>query len=100
MRLHWVLVVAAVCVGLVIGAVLSPALIGNAQAATGTASVGVQRYQIVFNPNVRADTFLLDTQTGRVWQSALDTGSGASWWRPIPNPSLLQGPDYFVIVKP
>jgi hypothetical protein len=26
------------------------------------------RYQIVFNPNVRADTFLLDTQTGRVWR--------------------------------
>jgi hypothetical protein len=26
------------------------------------------RYQIVFNPNMRADTFLLDTATGRVWQ--------------------------------
>jgi hypothetical protein len=25
------------------------------------------RYQIVINPNVRADTFLLDTETGRVW---------------------------------
>lgn len=28
----------------------------------------VGRYQIVFSPNVRADTFLLDTQKGRVWQ--------------------------------
>lgn len=28
----------------------------------------VGRYQIVVNPNVRADTFLLDTVTGRVWQ--------------------------------
>jgi len=26
------------------------------------------RYQIVFSPHVRADTFLLDTQKGRVWQ--------------------------------
>lgn len=25
------------------------------------------RYAIVFNPNVRADTFLLDTQSGKVW---------------------------------
>ena len=25
------------------------------------------RYQIVINPNVRADTWLLDTETGRVW---------------------------------
>lgn len=27
----------------------------------------VGRYQIVINSNVRADTFLLDTATGRVW---------------------------------
>ncbi len=26
------------------------------------------RYAIVFSPNVRADTFLLDTKTGNVWQ--------------------------------
>ena len=26
------------------------------------------RYQIVINPTVRADTFLLDSETGRVWQ--------------------------------
>jgi hypothetical protein len=25
------------------------------------------RYQIVFSPHVRADTFLLDSQTGRIW---------------------------------
>jgi hypothetical protein len=25
------------------------------------------RYQIIMRPNVRADTFLLDTQTGRIW---------------------------------
>ena len=28
---------------------------------------GPGRYQIVFSPLVRADTFLLDTATGRVW---------------------------------
>lgn len=27
-----------------------------------------QKYQIVFNPNVRADTFLLDNENGKVWQ--------------------------------
>jgi hypothetical protein len=26
------------------------------------------RFQIFFNPNARADTFLLDTQTGKVWR--------------------------------
>ena len=26
------------------------------------------RYQIVFGPHARADTFMLDTQTGRIWQ--------------------------------
>jgi hypothetical protein len=26
------------------------------------------RYQIVINPQMRADTFLLDTATGKVWQ--------------------------------
>jgi len=30
-------------------------------------SPGAPRYQIFINPNVRADTFLLDTWTGRVW---------------------------------
>jgi len=27
----------------------------------------VGRYQVVLNPNVRADTFLIDTATGRTW---------------------------------
>lgn len=30
-----------------------------------------RRYQIVFNPNVRADTFLLDTETGKIWRRAM-----------------------------
>lgn len=28
---------------------------------------GAPRYQLFVNPNVRADTFLLDTATGRIW---------------------------------
>ena len=28
----------------------------------------VGRYQIFFNPNVRADTFLVDTEDGRIWR--------------------------------
>jgi hypothetical protein len=35
------------------------------QAGANASQVG--RYQIVSNPNVRADTFLLDTQTGNTW---------------------------------
>jgi hypothetical protein len=37
----------------------------SAAASNATSLPG--RYQIVFNPNVRADTFLLDTQTGKIW---------------------------------
>lgn len=36
--------------------------------AQPSAPVQSARFQIFFNPNVRADTFLVDTQTGKVWQ--------------------------------
>ena len=41
-----------------------------AQSATPQArpSSPTGRFQVVVNPNARADTFLLDTATGRVWQ--------------------------------
>jgi hypothetical protein len=36
------------------------------------------RYQIVINPNVRADTILLDTQTGQTWtQTQITDVAGA-----------------------
>src|SRR5271168_3090426 len=35
------------------------------QASTNPQAAG--RYQIFMNPNVRADTLLLDTQTGKTW---------------------------------
>lgn len=41
------------------------ALAAPAQAPAPSAN---GRYQIVINPTVRADTFLLDSQTGRIWQ--------------------------------
>jgi hypothetical protein len=42
------------------------------QASANASPVG--RYQIVFNPNMRADTFLLDTETGQTWvQSEITT---------------------------
>jgi hypothetical protein len=40
------------------------------------------RYQIVFSPHLRADTYLLDTETGRVWQPIVHTslqGDPIAW---------------------
>jgi hypothetical protein len=39
-------------------------------ARPAVASHSLGRYQIVINPEVRADTFLLDTETGRIWKPA------------------------------
>lgn len=36
--------------------------------AQQSASTSSARFQIFLNPNVRADTFLVDTNTGRVWR--------------------------------
>lgn len=60
------------CSKLVIGCcfcltvVASPAVAQQKPGLNGGTEVG--RYQIIFNPQVRADTFLLDTATGRIWQ--------------------------------
>ena len=57
-------VVTVVALILIVGSFLmgqsTPKLPPVASAITG-------RYQIVLNPNVRADLFLLDSQTGKVW---------------------------------
>jgi hypothetical protein len=37
------------------------------------------RYQIVNSTLVRADTFLLDTWTGRVWQIVVDKAGNPLW---------------------
>ncbi|MGA2752189.1 MAG: hypothetical protein ABSE53_00370 [Terracidiphilus sp.] len=41
------------------------------------------RFQIFINPNVRADTFLLDTETGRVWSPVVytDLENGPQVWQ-------------------
>lgn len=43
------------------------------------------RYQIVFSPHVRADTYLLDTSTGMVWQLTQSTNLNDDplAWRPM-----------------
>lgn len=43
------------------------------------------RYQIVFNPSVRADTFLIDTQKGKVWKQTTitDVESQPTVWQPM-----------------
>ena len=40
---------------------------------------GGGRFRIVFSPHARADTFLLDTQTGRVWQLMGLNGEPTAW---------------------
>lgn len=37
------------------------------------------RFQIYYSPIVRADTFLLDTQTGKVWQMVKDKDDNSLW---------------------
>lgn len=79
MRLQWVIVVAAICLGLAVGAALCSALIPQAAAASSGLASGqaVGRYQIV---GVKAEAgllpggvnevpklFLLDAVTGQVW---------------------------------
>jgi hypothetical protein len=41
------------------------------------------RYQIVFSPHARADTYLVDTETGKVWESVVytDVEGKPSVWR-------------------
>lgn len=44
-----------------------------------------KRFQIVFNQNARADTFLLDTQKGKVWQltKITDVEGQPTVWQPL-----------------
>ncbi len=46
---------------------LSVVLLPNAFAEPST-TIQNARFQIIINTNARADTFLIDTQTGKVWQ--------------------------------
>ena len=46
---------------------------------------GQQRFQIVSNPNARIDTFLLDTQKGKVWRMTriTDLEDQPTVWEPM-----------------
>ena len=48
-----------------------------------TQSTPQGRFQIVFSPFVRADTYLLDTQTGRIWQQVKWSEGESSVWHPM-----------------
>ena len=37
------------------------------------------RFIVVFSPLARADTYLLDSQTGRIWQSVQDREGRSVW---------------------
>lgn len=62
---------------------LSAVSLSNVFAQPG-APIQNGRFQIFINPNVRADTFLVDTQTGKVWQLTQFTdvkGEPTAWNR-------------------
>jgi hypothetical protein len=46
---------------------------------------GVSRYQVVYSPNARADTFMVDSQTGKTWQfvTFTDIEGDPHVWRPV-----------------
>ena len=50
------------------------------------AGSGAGRFQIVFSPNARADTFMIDTQTGKVWQfvTYVDLEGDPHVWQSVP----------------
>jgi hypothetical protein len=67
-------VIEQVFVGLFVGLVSIASVCAQGAAAKPTvapnptaALVNLGRYQIVFSSHARADTFLLDTQTGKIW---------------------------------
>ena len=51
------------------------------------------RYQICFSPQMRADTFLLDTHTGAVRQLVEDSSTHAFSWERMREPPSLAGDD-------
>ena len=62
---------------IVCGLAMGNGVMATASAAEEAAPVP-GRYQIVFSPLVRADTFMIDTATGTVWQSA-NVGTSNAW---------------------
>lgn len=64
-------IVGALVVGLVCGSLAGGAVAVRLHAQAGTRSAQATtagRYQLFYSPHNRTDTFLLDSETGRVWQ--------------------------------
>ena len=75
--LQMLLLVLVLGIGMTVCVVVVRSLLGGFLAA---GKVG--RYQISHSPNVPASTFLLDTQTGAVWQAAA-APEGATIWQQV-----------------
>lgn len=48
--------------------------------SSGTSPGAPGRFQIIVRPGVARDTWLLDTQTGEVWNIYEDPTTKTSWW--------------------
>jgi hypothetical protein len=77
-RGKWVVVIAALCIGLLLGRVVPP---GMAESATTASVSGVAgRYQIFYGPLTVKESFMVDTATGRCWQLCQDPDSKETFW--------------------
>ena len=64
----------------------------NSSSPEGPASCNAPgRYVLVQHPTIRADQFLLDTCTGRVWNKVTYTDVKADVWQPIPRVDSEEG---------
>jgi hypothetical protein len=50
------------------------------------------RYQVFFGPLARADTFLVDTATGRAWRAFQNPNSDQVGWEEMPRFDLRPAP--------
>jgi len=57
-------------------------LIQTACFATETTTINNGRYVMYMNPQIRADQFVLDTQTGKIWQMVKDK-DGITLFQPV-----------------
>jgi len=80
------LAVIAVALSLQAVEIWSKPVAAHADTITAPASAAeIGRYQITVNPNVRADTTLLDTSTGMMWRETQisDALGKPSVWHPV-----------------
>jgi hypothetical protein len=93
MRVNLLVVVVALCVGLLSGALLHPAVVSSAQAAATMPAdwqgIGTPRYQMYFGRFGQAETYLVDTKTGITWQLRYNREDPTElFWSALQNPTL------------